>query len=219
MFSCLLKVAGLVLLLLLGTLGWFTRDAWGPKLRARLAAAPPPVVESRWEPLTAEGAARGRAAFAKLTERNGAVYVNVAAGDFAAFVLDSALRGFSPSAAGAEALARDDRLSLRAQVSVADLGGPATLGPLSGVIDGKQQLTVRGRFEVLRPGHAQFRVDGIVLKELTLPSALIPKLVARIASRNRDPALAADAIPVRVPITLGAVRVGKGRVTLYKNVP
>jgi hypothetical protein len=37
--------------------------------------------------------------------------------------------------------------------------------------------------------------------------------------KGRDGSIAADALPVRVPSTLGDVRVGKGRITLYKNVP
>jgi hypothetical protein len=219
MFSCLGRLGCLLVLLVAGALGWFTRDLWVPKLRARFAAAPPPVVEARWEPLTAEGAARARAALERLAEKSGPVYVNVAAGDFAAFLLDSALRGFGAGATGAEARARDDRLSLRAEVSVADLGGPKVLGPLTSVVKGRQALTVRGRLEVLKPGRAQFRVDQIAIGELTLPAAMIPKLTGRIAAKDRDSSVSPDAIPLRVPRTLGDVRVGKGRMTLYKNLP
>jgi hypothetical protein len=219
MFSCLGKLGCLFVVLVLAALAWFTQDAWLPKVRARLVAAPPAVAEARWEALTAEGAARGRAAFEKLTERNGPVYLNVAAGDFASFVLDSVVHGFGKGATGAEAMVRDDRLYLRAEVNVSDLGGPNALGPLSRVVNGRQELTVRGRFEVLKPGHAQFRVDEIAIGELKLPGAVIPKLIAKIAMKERDGTIAADALPVRVPRTLGDVRVGKGHVTLYKNVP
>ncbi len=219
MFSCLGRLVSLALLLLVAAAGWLTRDAWLPKLRARFVAAPPPVAESKWEPLTPEGAARGRAAFERLTERNGPVYINLGAGDFAAAVLDSVLHGFSAAATDAAALARDDRLYLRAQVSVADLGGPNVLGPLTGMVSGRQQLTIRGRIEVLKSGRAQFRVDEIALGELKLPAAVIPRLTARIAVNDRDAAVAAEGIPFHVPRTLADVRVGKGRVTLYKNVP
>jgi hypothetical protein len=219
MFSCLGKLGCLVVVLALAALAWLTQDAWLPKLRARLATAPPAVAEAKWEPLTAEGAARGRAAFEKLTEKSGPVYLNVSAGDFASFVLDSVVHGFGKGAAGVEAIVRDDRLYLRAEVNVSDFAGPNALGPLSGVVYGRQELTVRGRFEVLKPGHAQFRVDEISIGELKLPGALIPKLIARIAMNERGGTIAADALPVRVPRTLGDVRVGKGHVTLYKNVP
>ena len=119
----------------------------------------------------------------------------------------------------ARTLARDDRLYLRARVSVADLGGPKTLGPLSSLLEGKQELTVRGRVEVLGPGHAQFRIDEVSLKDLKLPAAIIPRLLARVGPKDRDSTTAEDAIPVRVARELADVRVARGRVTLYKNVP
>jgi hypothetical protein len=220
MFGCLGRLGCLIVLALAAAVGWLTQDSWLPKVRARLLSAPPVTTSSaKWEPLTAEGADRARAAVAKLSLRNGPVYVNVAAGDLAAFVLDSILHGFSPAATNAEAMARDDRLYLRAQVSVSDLGGPKTLGPLSAMLEGKQELALRGRLEVLKPGRAQFRVDEVALKELKLPVALIPRLVARIGMSGRDASVAADAIPVRVPAELADVRVGRGRITLYKAVP
>ena len=124
----------------------------------------------------------------------------------------------APEAMFAHAL-EDAGIPVRAQVSVADLGGPKTLGPLSRLLEGKQELSLRGRFEILRPGHAQFRVSDVSLKELKLPSAMIPGLIARIGMRDRDSTIADNAIPVRVPNGLVDVRVGKGRITLYKSVP
>ncbi|MFI5310464.1 MAG: hypothetical protein ACHQQ3_04485 [Gemmatimonadales bacterium] len=219
MFSCLGRLGCLVVVLLIAAVAWFTQDAWLPRVRARVTGPPPATAEVKWEPLTAEGAARGRAALEKLSEKNGPVYVNVSAGDFASVVLDSVIRGFGSSATGTEAIVRDDRLYLRAALNVADLGGPSALGPLSGVVNGRQELTVRGRLELLKPGHAQFRVDEISVGELKLPAAVIPRLIERIATRERDGTIAADGLPVQVPRSLGDLRVGKGRVTLYKNVP
>lgn len=219
MFSCLGRLVSLLFLLLLAAAAYLTRDSWLPRLRARFVASPPPVADAKWEALTPEGAARGRAALDKLGAKDGPVYVNLGAGDFAAVVLDAALHGFSPGATNAEALARDDRLYLRAQVSVADLGGPGVLGPLTGVVSGRQQLTVRGRIEVQKAGRAQFRIDEIALGELKLPAAAIPRMAGGIAVSDRDAATAADGIPFPVPRTLADIRVGKGRITLYKNVP
>ncbi len=220
MFGCIGRLGCLIVLALAAAVGWLTQDAWLPKVKARFLSAPPPRASvTQWEPLTVEGAGRAREAVAKLAHRNGPVYVNVAAGDLAAFVLDSVFHGFSPAAGNAEALARDDHLYLRAQVSVADLGGPKTLGPLSSVVEGKQEMSLRGRIEVTSPGHAQFRVDEIALKDLKLPAAAIPRLIDRFAARHRDSTVAADAIRLNVPKELADVRIGKGRIPLYKTVP
>jgi hypothetical protein len=221
MFGCLGRLGCLLVLAVAAAIGWFTHDSWYRKLRARLGVAPAAVktTSAKWEPLTAEGSARARLAVGRLASKNGPVYVDVAAGDLAAYALDPALRELSHDTVGAEALARDDRLYVRAMVNVADLADATALGPLGTMISGKQEVTVRGRLEVVSPGHAQFLVDQILLKDLPLPSALIEKIVSRIRPRDRTAATPKNAIPVNVPRELADVRVAKGHVVLYKSVP
>jgi hypothetical protein len=247
MFGCLARIGCLLVLVAAGAIGWFTQDAWLPKVKAQVRTTAPglvrkvkeiavkagvptsrgnssgseksPASETQWTALSAAGAERGREAVAKLNQKNGPAYVNVGAADLASFVLDSILHGFSPRASGAQAIAKDERLYMKAMVTAADLGGPKTLGPLSGLLEGKQELTVGGRLEVLSPGKAQFRVEEISLGELALPRAVIPRLVARIGVRDRTAGTPGDAIPVIVPASLADVRVNKGHVTLYKTTP
>jgi hypothetical protein len=221
MFGCLGRLGCLLILALAAAVGWFTHDTWYPKLRERLGG-PKPVVSAssaKWEPLTAEGSARARLAVAKLSAKNGPVYVDVPVGDLAAYALDPALRDLRSDSVGAEALARDDRLYVRAKVDLAQLIDVKALGPLSSVVGGKQEITVRGRLEVVSPGHAQFRVDQIALKELQLPEALIENIVGRIRSKDRTTGTPKNAIPVHVPLELADVRIAKGHVVLYKSVP
>jgi hypothetical protein len=221
MFGCRRRIGCLVILVAVVLAAWYWRGSWYPKVRARLhlPRSAPALATARWEPLTPAGAARARVAYDRLHEQNGPVYVNVAPADIAALALDSVVRRLSPSATNLEAMARDDRLYLRAQVSVADLGGATILGPLATMLEGTQELTIGGRLEVLKPGHAQFHVQDIHVKELSLPAAIIPKLLERLNARAGDTTIAPDAIPVGVPRELADVRVGKGRVTLYKSVP
>jgi len=221
MFGCIGRLGCLLVLAIAGAVGWFTHDAWYPKLRARLGAAPPHAVAAaaKWEPLTAEGAARARLAVGRLSSKDGPVYVDVAAGDLAAYALQPALRQLNADSTGAAAMVHDDRLSVRAVVNVADLVDAKSLGPLSSMIGGRQELTVRGRLEVVSAGHAQFRVDQIAIKELQLPSALIEKIVSRIDAKDRAANTPADAIRVHVPRELADVRATKGHVVLYKSVP
>jgi hypothetical protein len=104
-------------------------------------------------------------------------------------------------------------------VNVADLVDAKSLEGLSKMIGGKQEITVRGRLEVVSPGHAQFRVDQIMLKELKLPQAIIEQIVSRVRAKERTAVTPKDAIPVPVPRELADVRVAKGHVVLYKSVP
>lgn len=221
MFGCLGRLGCLLVLAVAAAIGWFTRDSWYPKLRARIVAAPPvPVAAAaKWEPLTADGSARARLAVGKLSSKDGPVYVDVAAGDLAAYALEPALRLLSHDSSGAEALARDDRLYVRAMVNIADLVDAKSLGPLSSMIGGRQEVTVRGQLVVVSPGHAQFLVDQIALKDLKLPAPLIDEIVGRIRPADRNPATPKDAIPVSVPRELADVRVAKGHVVLYKSIP
>lgn len=263
MFGCLTRIGCLLIFVVAGAIGWFTQDAWLPKVKAQVKTTAPglvrrvkeiaskagvpssrgnaksgasdnandnandnaggsaksPASESQWTALSAAGAERGREAVAKLNQKNGPAYVNVGASDLASFALDSILHGISSGASTAQAIAKNDRIYMKAMVSAADLGGPKTLGPLSGLVEGKQELTVGGRLEVLAPGKAQFRIEEISLGELKLPSVVIPRIVARIGVKDRTANTPGDAIPVNVPASLADVRVNKGHVTLYKTTP
>jgi hypothetical protein len=72
---------------------------------------------------------------------------------------------------------------------------------------------------VLRPGVAQFRVRDVEVGRVPVPAALIPRLIARVRRGTIPDGVAADAFPVPVPDYIGDVRVGRGRVTLYKATP
>ena len=147
------------------------------------------------------------------------MYVDVAVGDLAAYALGPAIRELTHDSTGAEALARDERVYVRAMVNVADLADATALGPLGTMLSGKQELTVRGHLEVIAPGRAEFLVDQIAFKELQLPQPLIDKIVSRISVKERGAATPKNAIPVSVPRELADVRVAKGHVVLYKSVP
>lgn len=227
MFGCIWRLGCLLVLAVCAAAAWLTRDTWYPAARKRLHLAPaaataPAVVatpDAKWEPLTPDGAARARAAIATLQSRSGRVYVDVAAGDLAAYAIGPAIRDLSHDSTGAEAVAHNERLYVRAMVNVADLADATALGPLASMLNGRQEVTVRGKLEVVGPGRAEFVVDQIAFKELQLPSALIEKIVSRLRVKDRGPATPKDAIPVAIPRELADIRIAKGHVVLYKSVP
>jgi hypothetical protein len=227
MFGCIWRLGCLLVLAACAAVAWFTRDAWLPTARKRLHLAPAvatapavtPVPTAKWEPLTPEGAARARDAIATLQSRSGRVYVDVAAGDLAAYAIGPAIRELSHDSTGAEALAHDERLYVRAMVNVADLADATALGPLATMLNGRQEVTVRGRLEVVGSGRAQFLVDEIAFKELQLPSALIDKIVSRLQVKGRTAGTPKNAIRFTIPRELADVRIARGHVVLYKSVP
>jgi hypothetical protein len=79
-------------------------------------------------------------------------------------------------------------------------------------------MRMGGELEVVRPGLGQFRVREIKLGSLSLPAQLIPRLVRELDRGDRPEGVAAGALPLRLPPTVGDIRVGKGKITLYKTV-
>ena len=79
--GCIARLGCLVVLAIACIGGWFTRDRWLPE-RFRTT---PRVVATTWQPVTAAGAERTRAALAKLSETRGPVFQNLSAGDVASY--------------------------------------------------------------------------------------------------------------------------------------
>jgi hypothetical protein len=219
MFGCIGKIVVLALLIIVGALAFVTRGVWEPRLREKMGWRPAATAAApAWEPVTAAGAERVRTALAGMRRPSGPAFVNVKAGDLVAFALDAVLRGWgsgASSANGAEALAGENTISIRATIHMKDLGGAGSLGPLAGVLEGDQPIEVRGRLEFTAGARAQYRVERIALKNLVLPSAAIGAVVQRLAPR-KDKAQETTAIALVLPSEIADIRVTPGRVTLYK---
>lgn len=170
-----------------------------------------------WEPLTPEGAERARAAVQLLSSRTGPVFTNIGGADLASYVFDELAKQLPPSAEQVQAAVIEDRLHVRALVRISDFGGSGVLGPLAAMLGDQEPVEFGGTLELVRPGLAQYRVKVLRLRELTVPQRMIPRLLQRIARGSRPPGLADDALPLEVPPFIADVRIGQGRVTLYKS--
>ena len=170
-----------------------------------------------WEPLTPEGAERARAAVQLLSGRTGPVFTNIGGADLAAYVFDELAKQLPPSAQQVQAAVIEDRLHVRALVRISDFGGAGVLGPLAAMLGDEEPVEFGGTLELVRPGLAQYRVKVLRLRELTVPPRMIPRLLQRIARGSRPPGLAEDGLPLEVPAFVADVRIGQGRVTLYKS--
>lgn len=219
MFGCMKRVGCLVLLVVIAAAAWLTRDRWYPGGRGAVGADGAPAGVVVWEPLTPEGAERARVAVTSLARRSGPSFANARPGDLASYVFTGVSRQLPPSAQDVRAAAIDDRLHVKALVKLSDFGGAQVLGPLAGLLAERDTVQFGGTFEVVRPGLAQFRVREIKLRQLALPAGAIPRLLARIRRGARPAGVADDALPLEVPAYIGDVRVGQGRVTLYKGGP
>ncbi len=108
---------------------------------------------------------------------------------------------------------------MRAIVPIKDLAGTGALGPLGGLLNDRERISLGGSFRVVRPGLSEFQVREIKLRDFKVPSGAIPRLVQQLSRGNRPAGIAPDALPVTTPKSLADVRIANGRVTLYKTTP
>lgn len=218
MFGCLGRLGCLLLLAVLGLGGWYTKDLWYPKVRSVIVSSPP-AASVAWHAITPDAAQAGERVAARLDDTGGPVFASFTPAEFSAWQLAPAMKILSSSAATPEASVQGDTLYVRANVAVSELGDPKQLGPLARMLDGKQPVRIGGQLSMVRPGMIGLRVTQVTVNELKLPRALIAKIAARIAVRERTDSLAAGVIALPVPKRVADVRIANGRIVLYKAVP
>ena len=213
--GCIARLGCLVMLALLAIGGWLTRDQWLPKLTGRSSTTA--RVESAWQPLSAEASARGKRKIDELSSPAGPVFTNLTASEAASYVFQTVARTIPASADSAEAAVVGDALFVRAVLPVREIAGTGVLGPLGGLLNDRERLTLGGSFRVVRPGLSEFEVREIRLRDIKVPTGAIPRLLRQISRGNRAEGVAPNALAVTTPRSLADVRIANGRVTLYKT--
>ena len=215
--GCLRRVGCLVVLVALALGLWITQDRWLRLFRRSGAASAETSAERVWQPLSPDAAERGRRAVAGLSAARGPVYANLTANEIASYVVQAAGGAFPSSADSVEAAVIGDVLYVRAIVPTRDIARSGVLGPLAGLLNERERISLGGSFHVIRPGLSEFRLRDVKLREFSVPRGAIPRLVKQITKGKATPGVAADALPVPTPPSLGDVRIAGGRVTLYKT--
>jgi hypothetical protein len=215
--GCLRGFGCLLLVIVMAAAAWWFRADWLPLLHKGTAAG---VSDSAstvvWEPVTPEGAARAKVVVSRLGARSGPVFTNLPPGDLTAYILSELAKQLPPSAHDIEAAVIDRRLWVRAQVRLADFGGPGELGPLGNILGDDEQVVFGGTLAIVNPGLAVYRVKELRIRDMSVPSPMISKLLRRVEHGSRPPGLADDALPMLVPDYIADVRIQNGKITLYK---
>jgi hypothetical protein len=215
--GCMKKLGCLVVLVVLvAVCYWAYATGWIRFGRPSNAERSASTVET-WQPLTKDGATRAGTALQQLSSSKGPVYVNVTPGDLAAFIFMQLTRVFPADADSIQAAAIGDRLYVRAIVSTKSLGGGATLGPLAALLGDRERVQLGGILHIIRPGIGEFQVKEAKIGNLSVPQALIPRLINRISPSMRLPEMSPDGMPLMTPTYIGDVRVSNGKITLYKS--
>jgi hypothetical protein len=215
--GCLSRLGCLVLVVIIALVAWLTSDRWLPRVtgRATTVSASGPV----WESITAQGAQRTRQLLTRLSQPTGPVFGNLSGGDVASYIYQSLAKQLPPSADSIQAAVIGDRLYIRASVRLQDLGGASSLGPLAGMLGEREEMQFGGTFHIVRPQLAEYEVKDIKIRDLSLPTTMIPRVLRQTERGSRPEGLSPDGLPIVVPAYLGDVRIANGRVTLYKTTP
>lgn len=225
MFGCFRRLGCLVFLLIIGVLAWFNRGKLEEIYRRyagdRISAAPGSAAAAAggWESLNGDKALRGKSRVEALSGKSGPVFATLTPAEAASYIFLEAAKQLPASSQDIQASVRDDRLYVRANVDLKDFGGASVLGPLAGMLGSRDTVQLGGTIHVLRPGVGEFEAKDVHIGSFPIPSPLIPKLVKRMRKGTMPDGLASDALPMKLPLYIGDIRIANGRIVVYKNLP
>ncbi|MEO8576992.1 MAG: hypothetical protein ABI556_09840 [Gemmatimonadales bacterium] len=223
MFGCIRRLGCLVFFLIIGVICWFNRDRLETIYR-RYAGGPPSAdtstvirVPGDWEALSAAKGTAGQGKVSSLSTKGGPAYVNLSPGEASSYILTSAIRQLPGASEQATSSVRGDRLYVRSNIDLKQLGAAKVLGPLGALLGDRDTVQLGGTIHVLRPGVGEFNVKDIKVGAFPIPTAIIPRLVARLRKGEMPAGLSNDALPMKLPAYIGDVRIADGRITVYKK--
>ncbi len=208
-FGCFL----LVLLLLAGAWFWYARVYTAPRPTAAVATP----AAKLWQPVTPAAAERGRRALQSLSRPSGPVYANLTGSEAASYIFLVVAKQLPPSLENAEAAVIGNRLYVRSEVDLKELGGSGALGALGAFLGPRDSVTLGGTINMLSPGSGEFLIQEVKIGNLDLPRALIPRIVSRIKPASRTAEVSANGLPMKMPAYISDVRISNGRITVYKT--
>ena len=217
-----LKRAGclLVIVLVLCVLWYWYVRAGRPTLTVTTKSSTATTVSSAasgWQPITAAAAERGRVAVQSLGRQSGPVFANMTAAEAASYIFTVAAKQLPPSAKNAEATVIGNRLYVRSDVELTDLGGAKSLGPIGMLLGERDSVRLGGTINMLKPGLGEFLVQEVKVGRIEIPTTLIPKLLGQM-KRKPVPGISPNGLPMVMPSYISDVRIANGRITLYKSV-
>lgn len=209
-FGCFL----VVLILLAGAWFWYARMDTVSRTGSPSAAVP---AAKLWQPLSAAAGQRGGNAVQSLSRPSGPVYANLTASEAASYIFLTMAKQATPSMRNAEAAIIGNRLYVRSEVDLKELGGSGALGALGSLLGDRDSVTLGGTINMLGRGRGEFLVQEVKIGRLDLPSALIPRIVTRIKPGSRTADISRNGVPMVMPEYISDVRIANGKITVYKT--
>jgi hypothetical protein len=214
--GCITRLGCLFMLVVLAAIGWYTRDKWLARVdlhRTHVAATAP---RERWQPLSDEARDTARAALTRLGQPRGQVFETLSPSAVASYIYGEATKRLPDAADSVEAMVSADKLSVRAVVSLSNLG--STITDAVGIVHERERVELTGTLNVFQPGVAEFAVSEVRIHGLPIPKGMIATLIDRFEPGRRPTGMDANSLPLPIPRYIGDIRVANGKITLYKTV-
>jgi hypothetical protein len=93
-----------------------------------------------------------------------------------------------------------------------DLFSRDVLGPFADMLDSRQPLRLAGPARLAEPGKLLWAVDEVMIRSFPFPESAIPRMVDKLTGGGEG------AFIIRVPETVGDVRIRPDGVTFYRKV-
>ena len=226
MFGCFRRLGCLVVLLILAIVAWFNRDKLEAMYRRYAGGAAPPADSSvvvaapgGWEALSEGKANRGKSAVQSLSLAHGPQYINLTASEAASYIFLEVAKQLPTTSQGVMSSIRNDRLYVRADVNLQEIGGAGVLGTLGALLGTRDTVQLGGTINVLKPGSGEFQVKDVKIGNFPIPDPIIPKLITRMRKGKMPPGVSDNALPMKLPEFIGDVRIANGKITVYKAQP
>jgi hypothetical protein len=201
------KLLGCLGLIILLGLGYLYRDRLELEARKVIERIQGVVPSTSGRP----GVSSLESATAKVDSLNGwrADSVVLSASEFASLVgsgMDRQLRGQLDSL---QVQLLEGEIQVSARLRTRSLP-PEITGPLGGALRPTEPVQAAGPLRVTRPGAGEWQVRRFRIGDFPVPDEMVPGLVGRALGDSRR-----DAVPVKVPPGVRAIRVRPSGATLY----
>jgi hypothetical protein len=220
MKGCFRRAGCLVLIIALVCAWYWYTHLRQPAVESRTTSSTTAgVVTPEWQPLSQAEADRGRVTVESLAQRSGPVFANLSAAEAASYIFLVVAKQLPPSAKDIEASIKGDRLYVRSEVDLKDFGGAGQLGTLGMLLGSRDSVLLGGTIHMLKPGLGEFLVQDVKIGRLQVPQGLIPRLITEMKKHGKQvPGIAANGLPMIMPVYISDVRIADGKITLYKSV-
>lgn len=146
---------------------------------------------------------------ASMERSGGPVTVTLSAAEMASLIQE----GLGPAGRQAldsvEVVLHPGRLELRAVLVIESLRG--VLGPFAGMLQDHERMRASGPARVAGPGMAAWEPDSFIVRAFPFPQGFVPPLVDRLTGGQNG------RVPIRVPSTVGDLRISPAGVTFYRR--